>query len=234
MIEIGEPGKPRSVKRAPAASSCGVNDRSAPSAICAAAGSGPNIRNSPMHTGAPVPLLTLIWAYRAWVPRGTWIYMGFPGSSAMFCAVGSVVHWPEAEASWMVAPADGLAASRVMPRPFRKRVWPRSMVRVPSQEFGHQSVPASPSIAFDAGSPDWEESALACPDSAQLMPGPCAHGQLRCGPMRAAPPAAPVGLAARADPAAAACAGNGEVPAAPPAGPATAAPAPATKISAAG
>ncbi len=134
----------------------------------------------------------------------------------------------------MVAPADGLAASRVMPRPFRKRVWPRSMVRVPSQEFGHQSVPASPSIAFDAGSPDWAESALACPDSAQLMLGPCAHGQLRCGPMRAGPAAAPAGLAARADPAAAACAGNGEVPAAPPAGPATAAPAPATRISAAG
>ena len=31
---------------------------------------------------------------------------------------------------------------------------------VPSQAFGHHSVPASPSIAFDAGSPDWAESAL--------------------------------------------------------------------------
>src|SRR5215472_1844292 len=102
------------------------------------------------------------------------------------------------------------------------------MVSVPSQAFGHQFVPASPSIAFDAGSPNWEVSALAWPDRAQLMPGPWAHGQLRCGAL-AAVPAAPVVRAC-----AAACPGNGEVPAAPPAGPADAAPTPATRMSAAG
>src|SRR5438045_642538 len=37
------------------------------------------MRNSPMHTGAPVPLLPLIWAYRACVPRGAWPYVGLPG-----------------------------------------------------------------------------------------------------------------------------------------------------------
>src|SRR5579863_6677944 len=234
MIETGEAGKPRSVKWAPAASSCGVNDRSAPSAICAAAGSGPNMRNSPTHTGAPVPLFTLSWAYLAWVPGGTWMYMGLPGSSATFCAVGSVVHCPEFVASWMVASADGLAASRVMPRPSRERTWPRSMVRVPSHAFGCASVLASPSIALDAGSPDWDVSALAWPDSAQLMLGPCAQGQSRCGPRRAGPATGRATPAARAAAAVAPCPGNGEVPAAPPAGPAAAAPAPATRIRAAG
>ncbi len=203
MIEIGVPGAPRSVKWAPAASSCGVKDRSAPSAIRAAAGSGPNIRNSPTHTGAPVPLFTLICAYRACVPRGSRRYMGLPGSRATFWPVGSVVHCPEVVASWMVASADGLDASRVMPRPLRDRAWPRSMVRVPSHEFGHQSVPASPSAAFDAGFPDWDESALAWPDSAQLMPGPCADGQSLCEPVRVAA-AVPARLGARAGPAAAA------------------------------
>ena len=36
----------------------------------------------------------------------------------------------------------------------------------------HQSVPASPSIAFDAGLADSDEVALAWPDRAQSMVGP--------------------------------------------------------------
>ena len=56
VVAAGLAGLPRSVKCAPAAISCGVNDRSAPRSIPAAAGSAPNIRNSPTHTGAPVPL----------------------------------------------------------------------------------------------------------------------------------------------------------------------------------
>jgi hypothetical protein len=71
----------------------------------------------------------------------------------------------------MVALADGLLASSVMPRSLRLRTWPRSTTRFPVHDPVHQSVPASPSIAFDAGFPDSVESALACPDSAQLTPG---------------------------------------------------------------
>src|SRR5689334_24035228 len=138
------------------------------------------------------------------------MYIGPPASRARFCAVGTVVHCPEFDASWMTAEAGGAPASRVMPIPFSARAWPRSMVRVPSHAFGHQSVPASPSMAFEAGSPDWDESALAWPDSAQSMLGPCAHGQSRCGPLRAEPAAAWAAPVVRA--AAAARPGNGEVP----------------------
>ena len=81
-------------------------------------------------------------------------------------ADGSVVHWPGLDASWMVVSAEGALASSVMPMPFSERSWPRSTVSVPSHALGHHSVPASPSIAFDAGSPDCAESALAWPDSA--------------------------------------------------------------------
>ena len=45
------------------------------------------------------------------------------------------------------------------------------MVRLPVHADVHQSVPASPSIAFEAGLPEAVESALACPDSAQLTTG---------------------------------------------------------------
>src|SRR5215471_10686894 len=101
------------------------------------------------------------------------MYIGLLASRARFCAVGNVVHCPELDASWMVAAAGAAPASRVMPIAFSARAWPRSMVSVPSHAFGHQSVPASPSTAFDAGSPAWDESALAWPDSAQLTPRPC-------------------------------------------------------------
>jgi hypothetical protein len=40
------------------------------------------------------------------------MYIGPLASSARFCAVGSVVHCPELEASWMVAAAGGAPASR--------------------------------------------------------------------------------------------------------------------------
>src|SRR5437773_9153993 len=112
------------------------------------------------------------------------MYIGLLASRARFCAVGTVVHCPELDASWMVAAAGAAPASRVMPIPFNARAWPRSMVRVPSHAFGHQSVPASPSMAFEAGSPGWDESALACPDSAQSMPGPCLLPLLPAGAAR--------------------------------------------------
>jgi hypothetical protein len=51
----------------------------------------------------------------------------------------------------MLAEADGLAESSVIPRSLSFLTWPRSTVRVPVQPSVHQSVPASPSIAFDAG-----------------------------------------------------------------------------------
>jgi hypothetical protein len=51
----------------------------------------------------------------------------------------------------MLADADGLAKSSVIPRSSSLLSWPRSTVRVPVQPDVHQSVPASPSIAFDAG-----------------------------------------------------------------------------------
>src|SRR5215469_13668599 len=103
--------------------------------------------------------------------------MGLPASRARFVADGSVVHWPGLDASWIVVSAEGAAASSVMPMPFSERNWPRSTVSVPSHALGHHSVPASPSIAFDAGSPDCAESALAWPDSAQLTPGADSGGQ---------------------------------------------------------
>ena len=106
--------RPRSVNVAPAACSCGVNERSAPRSGPAAAGSGPNVRNSPMHTGAPVPLKTVSCAYRACVPRGSGTYIGLPGSSAMFLA--AIRQSPAVLATWIVASADGLDASSVMPR----------------------------------------------------------------------------------------------------------------------
>ena len=97
--------------------------------------------------------------------------MGFPGSSATFLAAGTVCQSPAWLASWIVAPADGLLASSVMPRSDRERTWPRSTTRLPVQAEVHQSVPASPSIAFGAGSPVSVELAVACPDSAQLTVG---------------------------------------------------------------
>ena len=54
-------------------------------------------------------------------------------------------------ASSMLADADGLAESSVIPRSLSVRAWPRSTVRVPVQPSVHQSVLASPSMAFDAG-----------------------------------------------------------------------------------
>ena len=81
----------------------------------------------------------------------------------------------------MLAEADGLAESSVIPRSLRRLTWPRSTVRVPVQPDVHQSVPASPSIAFDAG---WADSAVVAvavdePASAQLTVGAafgCAAG----------------------------------------------------------
>ena len=117
----------------------------------AAAGSGPYVRNSPTHTSAPVSLYTVSCAYRAWVPRGSGMYIGFPGSSATFLAAGTACQSPAWLATWIVALADGLVASSVMPRSESERTWPRSTTRLPVQADVHQSVPASPSIAFEAG-----------------------------------------------------------------------------------
>ena len=122
------------------------------------------------------------WAYRAWVPRGSGTYIGFPGSSATLRAAGTACQSPDWVAILMVALADGLLASSVMPRSLRLRTWPRSTTRLPVHAPVHQSVPASPSIAFDAGFPDSVESALACPDSAQLTAGTlCGPAAPACG-----------------------------------------------------
>src|SRR5580704_3279145 len=176
MIVTGVPATPLSLNVAPAASSCGVKDRSAPKSRPAAAGSGPYVRNSPTHTSAPVSLYTVISAYRAWVPRGSGMYIGLPGSSATLLAAGTVCQSPDVAAVLMVALADGLDESSVMPRSLSERTWPRSTVSVPVHAEVHQSVPASPSMAFDAGSPDSVESALAVPDSAQFTVGAAPPG----------------------------------------------------------
>src|SRR5450755_1702786 len=102
------------------------------------------------------------------VPRGSGMYIGWPGSSAIFRAAGTVLQLPGWLATSIVASADGLALSSVRPRSVRARAWPRSTLRLPVQEFGHQSVPASPSTALAAGSPDSADVAVACPDRAQF------------------------------------------------------------------
>src|ERR1700677_3268556 len=85
----------------------------------------------------------------------------------------------------MVAEAEGLLPSSVMPRSVSDLTWPRSTSSVPVQPDVHQSVPASPSIAFDAGSPDSALVALAVLDKAHCTvgakPGPAP-------PARAVPP----------------------------------------------
>ncbi len=121
-------------------------------------------------------LYTVSSAYRAWVPRGSGMYIGLPGSSATLLAAGTVCQLPEVAAVLMVALADGLDESRVMPRSLSERTWPRLTVSVPVQAEVHQSVPASPSIAFDAGLPDSVESALADPDRAQFTVGTAPPG----------------------------------------------------------
>src|SRR6202044_1348344 len=87
------------------------------------------------------------------------------------------------------------AASSVMPRSLRERTWPRSTTRLPVQDAVHQSVPASPSIAFAARLADSDEVALACPDRAQSMVGPAPRPG-SAGPDAAGAPLAPVVLAA--------------------------------------
>src|ERR1035438_1371804 len=193
MIVTGLCCWPRSVNFAPAASSCGVKDRSAPRSMPAAAGSRPNVPNSPTQTSASVSLQTVSCAYRAWVPLGSGMYIGFPGSSATLRAAGTGCQAPDWLATWMVALADGLVASSVMPRSLRERAWPRSTTRLPVHDEVHQSVPASPSIALAAGLADSEEVALACPDSAQLTVGAAGRAsELRLtAPGEAAAPASP-------------------------------------------
>src|ERR1700761_7420248 len=107
VMFAGLPGTPLSVKTAPALSSCGVKERSDPSIMLAAAGSGPNSRNSPTQTGVAPLSHTSIWAYRPLrpggvplpelAPRGT--YIGLPASRAMLRAVGSACQLPGAVAS---------------------------------------------------------------------------------------------------------------------------------------
>ena len=71
----------------------------------------------------------------------------------------------------MVADADGLAASSVIPRSDSDRTWPRSTVSVPVQPDVHQSVPALPSMAFGAGFADSAVVEVAVPSSAQFTVG---------------------------------------------------------------
>src|ERR1022692_4398857 len=137
----------------------------------AAAWSRPNVRNSPAQTSAPVSLQTVSCAYRAWVPLGSGMYIGFPGSSATWRAAGTGCQAPDWLATWMVALAEGLVASSVMPRSLRERIWPRSITRLPVHDEVHQSVPASPSIALDAGWLDSDDEALAWPARARLTMG---------------------------------------------------------------
>src|SRR6266567_6925068 len=172
MIVTGSAAMPWSVKWAAVgctASSCGVKDRSPPSSVLDAAGSGPKTRSSPMQTGAPVPLVTVRRAYRAWPSLPSKLrYIGLPGSTASSREETTVCHWPAWLASSTEALAEGSLGARVMPTPFSSRTWPRSMVRLSCQVFGHHDVAASPSIAFAAALPDCTDVALACPDRAQL------------------------------------------------------------------
>ena len=116
------------------------------------------------------------------MPRGSGTYIGFPGSSATLRAAGTACQLPAWVATLMVALADGLLASSVMPRSLSERAWPRSTTRLPVHAPVHQSVPASPSIALDAGLPDSVEVAVAWPDSAQLTVGAdCGPGWPACG-----------------------------------------------------
>src|SRR6266513_3733840 len=89
----------------------------------------------------------------------------------MLRAPGTACQLPAVLATWIVASADGLVASSVRPRSVSERTWPRSTTRLPVQSEGHQPVPASPSIAADAGVLAPDEVALACPDRAQLTVG---------------------------------------------------------------
>ena len=97
----------------------------------AAAASGPNARNSPTHTSAPVSLYTVSSAYLARLPDGSGKYSGLPGSSAISCSAGTCCQAPAVLASSIVAEADGLAASSVSPRSASDLTWPRSTVSVP-------------------------------------------------------------------------------------------------------
>src|SRR5439155_27061096 len=107
-------------------------------------------------------------------------------------------------ATWIVALADGLVASIVMPRSVSERTCPRSITRLPVHDDVHQSVPASPSIAFDAGALDFADVALACPDSPQLItgtpgrPSAAPWAAARVAPCAATVPAA-LAVSARAD-----------------------------------
>ena len=64
-IDRALPGTPPSVKCAPAASSWGSKDRSAPRNGTTLEGIGENARNSPMHGGVPSLSVTSIFTYRA-------------------------------------------------------------------------------------------------------------------------------------------------------------------------
>ena len=102
-----------------------------PKSMPAAAASGPNARNSPTHTSAPVSLYTVSSAYLARLPDGSGKYSGLPGSSAMSCSAGTCCQAPAVLASSIVAEADGLAASSVSPRSASDLTCPRSTVSVP-------------------------------------------------------------------------------------------------------
>ena len=105
------------------------------------------------------------------MPAGSGKYIGLPGSSAMSFSARICCQFPAVLASSMVADADGLAESSVMPRSDSALTWPRSTFSVPVYDEVHQSVPASPSMAFPAGSLDSSLVAVAVPDSAQFTVG---------------------------------------------------------------
>jgi hypothetical protein len=168
---------------------------SAPSTMPATCRSGPNSLNSPTHTGALPLSQTVSLAYRAVTvpcprgrpaPRGIpatgepgtkpapasrGMYIGLPGSRAMLCAPGTLCHWPSSVAKEIEARAEELELPSVIPRPSSWRTWPRSTVSVSGHEAVHQGVAASPSMALEAGLSGWDVSALAVPESAQLIVG---------------------------------------------------------------
>ena len=74
---------------------------------------------------------------------------GLPASAPATPALSSCARLPQPPQ--LVAEAEGLLSSSVRPRSVRDLTWPRSTSSVPVQPDVHQSVPASPSIAFDAG-----------------------------------------------------------------------------------
>ena len=150
-IDRALPGTPPSVKCAPAASSWGSKDRSAPRNGRTLEGVGENARNSPMHGGVPSLSVTSIFTYRARsVPRSGQ-YTGLPAGGVCCWRSGTGCSEFGSVPALMLASAVVAVSSRVSPKPLSVRTLPRSTVTLPVHWVAHHCVEASPSIACGAG-----------------------------------------------------------------------------------